>query len=45
MTRKNGKGLAAGARWVFGSDHSLSTNVTLASFNCAVETYREHMMY
>jgi uroporphyrinogen decarboxylase len=34
-----------GARWVFGSDHSLSTNVTLASFNCAVETYREHMMY
>lgn len=32
---------ARGARWVFGSDHSLSTNVRYASFRYAVEVYRE----
>ena len=33
-----------GARYVFGSDHSLSTGVRYADFKFAVEVYREHMM-
>jgi len=36
---------ARGARYVFGSDHSISTNTDLADFECAIETYKEHMMY
>ena len=32
---------AAGARYVFGSDHSISTNVRLADFEYALEVYRE----
>lgn len=34
-----------GARWVFGSDHSISTNTTYESFKYAVNVYREHMWY
>lgn len=34
-----------GARYVFGSDHSISTNVRYADFQYALEVYREHMMY
>ena len=34
-----------GARYVFGSDHSVSTNVRLADFEYAIEVYREHMAY
>lgn len=34
-----------GARYVFGSDHSLSTNVAYEDFKYAVEVYREHMAY
>ena len=34
-----------GARYVFGSDHSLSTNVAYADFAFAVEVYREHAAY
>jgi uroporphyrinogen decarboxylase len=34
-----------GARYVFASDHSLSTNVRYDDFRCALEVYREHMMY
>ena len=34
-----------GARYIFGSDHSLSTMVSFDSFRCAVDTYREHMYY
>jgi uroporphyrinogen decarboxylase len=34
-----------GARFVFASDHSLSTNVSLASFELAIEVYKEHMAY
>jgi len=34
-----------GARYVFGSDHSLSTNVDYDDFKYAVQVYREHMMY
>ena len=33
------------ARYIFGSDHSLSTAVSFDSFKCAVDTYREHMYY
>jgi len=33
------------ARYIFGSDHSLSTSVSFDSFRCAVDTYREHMYY
>ena len=33
-----------GARYVFGSDHSISTNVRYADFQYALEVYREHMM-
>jgi len=36
---------ARGARYVFGSDHSLSTNIRYADFQYALEVYREHMMY
>lgn len=36
---------ARGARYVFGSDHSISTNVRYADFCYAIEVYREHMMY
>jgi len=34
-----------GARYIFGSDHSLSSNVSFRSFKCAVDTYRELMWY
>jgi len=34
-----------GARYVFGSDHSLSTNVRYDDFRYALDVYREHMMY
>jgi len=34
-----------GARYVFGSDHSVSTNVALADFQYVVDVYREHMWY
>ena len=34
-----------GARFVFGSDHSLSPNVRYDDFCYAVEVFREHMMY
>jgi len=34
-----------GARYVFGSDHSISTNVDYEDFLYAIEVYREHMTY
>jgi len=34
-----------GARLVFGSDHSISTNVDYDDYVYALEVYREHMMY
>jgi uroporphyrinogen decarboxylase len=34
-----------GARYIFGSDHSVSTNVTYESYRYAIEVYREHMIY
>jgi len=34
-----------GARFVFGSDHSISTNTKYEDFKCALEVYREHMWY
>jgi uroporphyrinogen decarboxylase len=34
-----------GARYVFGSDHSLSTNVRYEDFQHAVQVYRQHMKY
>ena len=34
-----------GARYIFGSDHSVSPKVSYDSFRWAVETYREHMFY
>ncbi len=34
-----------GASYVFGSDHSLSTNIRYDDFKYALEIYREHMMY
>jgi len=34
-----------GARFFFGSDHSISTNTDYEDYMCAIETYREHMMY
>jgi uroporphyrinogen-III decarboxylase len=37
------KGLGAG--YVFGSDHSLSTNVDYGDFCRAVEVYRRHARY
>ena len=36
---------ARGARLVFGSDHSLSTNIDYGDFQYAVDVYREHMAY
>ena len=36
---------AVGARYVYASDHSLSTNIRYADFQYALEVYREHMMY
>jgi len=36
---------ARGARLVFGSDHSISTNTDYADFRYMVEVYREHMLY
>jgi len=36
---------ARGARYVFASDHSLSTNVAYADFLYALDVYREHMAY
>jgi len=36
---------ARGARLVFASDHSISTNTRYESYCYAVEVYREHMMY
>ena len=34
-----------GACYVFGSDHSISTNVTYEDFKYAIDIYREHMWY
>jgi uroporphyrinogen decarboxylase len=34
-----------GARYVFGSDHSISTNVDYADYQYAVEVYHENKMY
>jgi uroporphyrinogen decarboxylase len=34
-----------GARYIFGSDHSISPNVKLADFQYALEVYKENMMY
>jgi hypothetical protein len=34
-----------GARFLFASDHSISTNTDYRDFLCAIEAYREHMMY
>jgi len=36
---------ARGARLVFASDHSISTNTRYESYCYALEVYREHMMY
>jgi uroporphyrinogen decarboxylase len=36
---------ARGARYVYASDHSISTNVTYDSFRFAADVYREHMWY
>jgi uroporphyrinogen decarboxylase len=36
---------ARGARLVFASDHSISTNTLYASYSYGVDVYREHMMY
>ena len=36
---------ARGARLIYGSDHSISTNVSYEDFKFSLEVYREHMMY
>jgi uroporphyrinogen decarboxylase len=36
---------ARNARFVFGSDHSISTNVAYPDFLHALDTYRQHMAY
>jgi uroporphyrinogen decarboxylase len=36
---------ARGARLIFASDHSISTNTHYDSYRYAVEVYREHMLY
>jgi uroporphyrinogen decarboxylase len=36
---------ARGARYVYASDHSISTNVRYEDFRYALQVYREHMMY
>ena len=33
------------ARFVFASDHSLSTNIAYRDYRYALEVYREHMLY
>ena len=33
-----------GARFIYGSDHSLSTNIDYDDFLYSLEVYREHMM-
>lgn len=33
-----------GARWVFGTDHSVSPRVSYASYQLALDVYREHMV-
>ena len=34
-----------GARYVYASDHSISTNVDYEDFTFAIDVYREHMLY
>ena len=34
-----------GARYVFASDHSISTNDRLTDFEYAIDVYRDNMMY
>ena len=36
---------ARGARFLFGSDHSISTNTNYEDYQYAIEVYREHMAY
>jgi len=36
---------ARGARFVFASDHSISTNTDYADFLYAHQVYREHRLY
>ena len=36
---------ARGARLVFASDHSISTNTRYDSYRYALDVYREHMVY
>ena len=36
---------ARGVRYIFGSDHSISTNVSYPAYQYALEVYRERMMY
>ena len=36
---------ARGARYVYASDHSISTNVDYEDFQFAIDVYREHMYY
>jgi uroporphyrinogen decarboxylase len=36
---------ARGARYIFSSDHSLSTNVRYADYQYALEVYKDHCMY
>ena len=36
---------ALGARYIFGSDHSVTPRVSYDSYRCALDAYREHMMY
>jgi uroporphyrinogen decarboxylase len=36
---------ALGARYIFASDHSLSTNMHYQDFQVALETYHQHMAY
>ena len=36
---------AHGARYIFSSDHSISTSVRYADYQYALEVYRQHMAY
>jgi hypothetical protein len=36
---------ARGARFVYASDHSLSTNIDYHDYLYSLEVYREHRMY
>jgi len=36
---------ARGARYVYASDHSISTNVDYDDFRFSLDVYREHMAY